>query len=126
MERRAYLDAYRWILSNTRPVDVFLSLNRDLDLSIVGPADRKLVVTSQPEFSNPYVDWTTRSNTASQIVDKLTSAPSDALAALVANGVNYIITAPIEQFDREPFSFLSREFAEDDVVIYRVRRELAQ
>jgi hypothetical protein len=125
-ERKAYLDAYRWILSNTKPVDVFLSLNGDLDLSIVGPADRKVVVTSQPEFSNPYVDWKSRSNTASQIVDKLTSAPSDALAALATNGVNYIITAPIDQFDRDPFSFLSKEFAEDDVVIYKVRGELAR
>ena len=125
-ERKAYLDAYRWILSNTKPVDVFLSLNGDLDLSIVGPADRKVVVTSQPEFSNPYVDWASRSNTASQIVDKLTSAPADALADLVANDVNYIITAPIGQFDREPFSFLSKEFAADDVVIYKVRTDVAR
>jgi hypothetical protein len=120
-ERKAYLDAYHWIFANTKPVDVFLSLNGDLDLSIVGPADRKVVVTSQPEFSNPYVDWNWRFNIASQVVDKLTSAPSDALPALAANGVNYIITAPIDQFDRAPFSFLSKEFAEDDVVIYKVR-----
>jgi hypothetical protein len=125
-ERKAYLDAYHWILSNTKPVDVFLSLSGDLDLSIVGPADRKVVATSQPEFSNPYVDWNSRSNTASQIVDKLTSAPSVALAALAANRVAYIITAPIDQFDRAPFSFLSKEFAEDDVVIYKVRSEVAR
>jgi len=125
-ERKAYLDAYRWILSNTKPADVFLSLNGDLDLSIVGPTDRKVVVTSQAEFSNPYVDWKSRSNTASQIVDKLSSAPSDAVAALATTGVNYIITAPIDQFDRDPFSFLSKEFAEDDVVIYKVRSELAR
>jgi hypothetical protein len=120
-DRKAYLDAYHWILSNTKPVDIFLSLHGDLDLSVVGPADRKVVATSQAEFSNPYVDWSSRSNTASQIVDKLTSAPPDALAALAANGVNYIITAPIDQFDHDPFSFLSKEFAEDDVVIYKVR-----
>lgn len=120
-ERKAFIDAYHWILANTKPIDVFLSLNGDLDLSIVGPADRKVVVTSQPEFSNPYVDWKSRFNTASQIVDKLTSAPSDALTALAGNGVNYIITAPIDQFDRDPFSFLSKEFAEDDVVIYKLR-----
>jgi hypothetical protein len=125
-ERKAYLDAYRWILSNTKPVDVFLSLSGDLDLSIVGPADRKVVVTSQAEFSNPYVDWKSRSNTASQIVDKLTSAPPDALSALAANGVSYIITVPIDQFDHGPFSFLSKEFAEDDVVIYKVRTELVR
>ena len=122
-ERKAYIDAYHWILSNTKPVDVFLSLSGDLDLSIVGPADRKVVVTSQPEFSNPYVDWQSRSNTASQIVDKLTSTPSDALAALAANGVSYIITPPIDQFDGAPFSFLTKQFAEDDVVIYKVRTE---
>ncbi|MEY2601205.1 MAG: hypothetical protein QOJ36_524 [Verrucomicrobiota bacterium] len=125
-ERKTYLDAYRWILANTKPVDVFLSLNGDLDLSIVGPADRKVVVISQPEFSNPYVDWKSRFNIASQVVDKLTSAPSNALAALAANGVNYIITAPIDQFDRDPFSFLSKEFAEDDVIIYKVRSESAR
>jgi hypothetical protein len=123
--RKAYLDAYHWILSHTKPVDVFLSLSADLDLSVVGPADRKLVVTSQPEFSNPYVDWNARVNTASRVVDKLASAASDTLADLVANRVNYIITAPIDQFDHEPFSFLSKEFAEDDVVIYRVRSESA-
>jgi hypothetical protein len=122
-ERKAYLNAYRWILSNTKPVDVFLSLKGDLDLSIVGPADRKVVVTCQAEFSNPYVDWNSRSNTALKIVDKLTSAPLDARAALAVNGVNYIITAPIDQFDHDPFSFLSKEFAEGDVVIYKVRRE---
>jgi hypothetical protein len=125
-ERKTYLDAYRWILANTKPVDVFLSLNGDLDLSIVGPADRKVVVISQPEFSNPYVDWKSRFNIASQVVDKLTSAPSDVLAALAANGVNYIVTAPIDQFDRDPFSFLSKEFAEDDVIIYKVRSESAR
>jgi hypothetical protein len=125
-ERKAYLDAYRWILSNTKPVDVFLPLSRDFDLSIVGPADRKVVATSQAEFSNPYVDWKSRSNTASQIVDKLTSSPSDALSILAANDVSYIITVPIEQFDHDPFSFLSKEFAEDDVVIYKIRTELVR
>jgi len=122
-ERKAYLDAYRWILSNTKPIDVFLPLSRDFDLSIVGPADRKVVATSQPEFSNPYVDWKSRFNTASQIVDKLTSSPPDALSTLAANGVSYIITVPIDQFDHAPFAFLSNEFAEDDVVIYKVRTE---
>jgi hypothetical protein len=125
-ERKAYLDAYHWILSNTKPVDVFLPLSRDFDLSIVGPADRKVVATSQAEFSNPYVDWKSRFNIASQIVDKLTSSPSDALSALAANGVSYIITVPIDQFDHDPFSFLSKEFAEDDVVIYKIRTELVR
>ena len=122
-ERKAYLDAYRWILSNTKPVDVFLPLSRDFDLSIIGPADRKVVATSQAEFSNPYVDWKSRFNTASQIVDKLTSSPPDALSTLAANGVSYIITVPINQFDYDPFSFLSKEFVEGDVVIYKIRRE---
>jgi len=118
-ERKAYLDAYHWILTNTKPVDVFLSLAADFDLSIVGPADRKVVVTCQPEFSNPYVDWKSRADIASQIVDKLASAAPDALATLVANHVDYIITSPLEQFDQSPF--LSKVFAEDDVVIYKAR-----
>jgi dolichyl-phosphate-mannose-protein mannosyltransferase len=120
-ERKAYLDAYRWILSNTKPDDVFLSLTGDLDLSIVGPADRKIVVTCQPEFSNPYVDWKSRADTATRIVDKLASASSDVLDDLRRNRVGYIITAPIERFDQEPFSFLAKRFAEGDVVIYKVR-----
>jgi hypothetical protein len=118
-ERKAYLDAYHWILTNTKPVDVFLSLAADFDLSIVGPADRKVVVTCQPEFSNPYVDWKSRADIASQIVDKLASAAPDALATLVANHVDYIITSPLEQFDQS--RFLSKVFAEDDVVIYKAR-----
>jgi hypothetical protein len=120
-QRKAYLNAYHWILSNTRPEDVFLSLAGDLDLSIVGPADRKVVVTCQPEFSNPYVDWKSRADTASKIVEKLAQAAPDALSTLAENHVDYIITSPIERFGHEPFSFLSREFAEDDVVIYKVR-----
>ena len=118
-ERKAYIDAYHWILLNTKPVDVFLSLARDFDLSIVGPADRKVVVTCQPEFSNPYVDWKSRADIASQIVDKLASAAPDALATLVANHVDYIITSPLDQFDQS--RFLSKVFAEDDVVIYKAR-----
>jgi hypothetical protein len=122
-ERKAYIDAYYWILSHTNPGDVFLSLTGDLDLSIVGPADRKVVVTCQPEFSNPYVAWKPRAQTASYIVDKLAYAVPDAPAALSENHVNYIITSPIEQFDHWPFSFLSNEFAESDVAIYRVRTD---
>lgn len=116
-ERKGYIDAYHWILVNTKPVDVFLSLSADFDLSIVGPADRKVFVTCQPEFSNPYVDWKSRMDTASHIVGKLASAAPDALATLVANHVDYIITSPLEPLDHYPF--LSKVFAEDDVVIYK-------
>lgn len=118
-ERKSYIDAYHWILENTKPVDVFLSLAADFDLSIVGPADRKVVVTCQPEFSNPYVDWKSRSDIASHIVDKLASPGPDAVATLIANHVDYIITSPLEQFDDYPF--LSKRFAEGDVVIYQTR-----
>ena len=92
---------------------------RPCRVSIVGPADRKVVVTCQPEFSNPYVDWKSRADIASQIVDKLASAAPDALATLVAKRVDYIITSPLEQFDQAPF--LSKVFSEDDVVIYKTR-----
>jgi hypothetical protein len=119
-ERKAYLDAYQWILSNTKPTDVFLSLTGDLDLSIVGPADRKVVVTCQPEFSNPYVDWKLRSDAATRTVDKLAAAAPDALAALQENRVDYIITSPMNFLDGAQFSYLSKEFAQDNVVIYHV------
>jgi len=119
-ERKSYLDAYRWILSNTKPEDVFLSLNRDFDLSIVGPADRKTLVTCQPEFSNPYISFQSRVETATNIVDKLARAAPDTPAALRAAHVNYIITLPMGQFDQSPFAFLSKKFAEDDVAIYQV------
>jgi hypothetical protein len=119
-ERKAYLDAYHWILANTKPTDVFLSLTGDLDLSIVCPADRKVVVTCQPEFSNPYVAWKSRADTASQIVDKLAQAAPDALSTLIEHKIAYLITSPTDRFDSEPFSFLSKVFAEDDVIIYRV------
>ena len=120
-ERKAYLDAYQWILSNTKPGDVFLSLTGDLDLSIVGPADRKVVVTCQPEFSNPYVDWKSRSDIATRMVDKLAAGAPDALAVLQENHVDYIITWPMSFLDDGQFPYLSREFAEDNIAIYRVR-----
>lgn len=120
-DRADYFDAYRWILQNTKPENVFLSLSGDLDLSIVGPADRKTVVTCQPEFSNPYVSWKDRVETATQIVDKLAAGASDVRAMLSAAQVDYIITAPIDQFDQ--FSFLSKEFGEGDVAIYKVRTD---
>lgn len=119
-ERKAYLDAYRWILGNTNPNDVFLSLTGDLDLSIVGPADRKVLVTCQAEFSNPYVDWNSRSEAATKIVDKLAADAPDALADLRENQVGYLISWPVGFLDNREFSALSRVFAEDNVVIYRV------
>ena len=122
-ERTEYLDAYRWILANTAPTDVFLSLTGDLDLSIVGPAGRKTLVTCQPEFSNPYVDWQSRSATASDIVDKLAQAAPDATAVLAKNSVDYIITWPISGLEFEKLPFLSKQFAEGNVAIYKVSRD---
>jgi hypothetical protein len=122
-ERADYFDAYRWILENTKPENVFLSLSGDLDLSVVGPADRKTVVTCQPEFSNPYVSWKDRVETATQIVDKLAAGAPDVRAMLSAAHVDYIITAPINQFDQAAFSFLSKEFGEGNVAIYKVRTD---
>ena len=119
-ERKAYLDAYRWILENTKPDNVFLSLTGDLDLSIVGPADRKVLVTCQAEFSNPYVNWNSRSEAATKIVDKLAANTPDALANLRENHIDYLITWPVGFLDNREFSYLSRVFAEDNVVIYRV------
>ncbi len=122
-ERADYFDAYRWILENTKPENVFLSLSGDLDLSIVGPADRKTVVTCQPEFSNPYVSWKDRVETATQIVDKLAVGAPDVRAMLSAAHVDYIITAPLNQFDQAEFSFLSKEFGEGNVAIYKTRTD---
>lgn len=122
-ERGDYLDAYRWILENTKPENIFLSLSGDLDLSIVGPADRKTVVTCQPEFSNPYVSWKDRVETATQIVDKLAASAPDVRAMLSSARVDYIITAPLEQLDQPAFSFLSKEFGEGNVAIYKVRTD---
>lgn len=119
-ERKAYIDAYRWILANTEPADVFLSLTGDLDLSIVGPADRKVMVACQAEFSNPYVDWKSRSETATKVVDKLAAGAPDALADLRENHIDYLITAPISFLDDRQFSYLTKTFAEDEVTIYRV------
>jgi hypothetical protein len=120
-ERTDYLDAYRWILSNTKPTDVFLSLTGDLDLSIVGPADRKTVVTCQPEFSNPYVAWKSRSATAANIVDELAHAAPEAVVALAKAKVDYIISWPINGLDQLPF--LSKQFAEGNIVLYKVTGE---
>jgi hypothetical protein len=122
-QRKEYLDAYRWILSNTKPTDIFLSLTGDLDLSIVGPADRKTLVTCQPEFSNPYVDWQSRSAIAAAIVDKLAHADHGAAAALSENHVAYIISWPLSALALEQLPFLSKPFTEGNIVIYKVTRD---
>jgi hypothetical protein len=101
--RKAYIDAYRWILVNTKPTDFFLSVSDDLDLSIVGPADRNVVVTCLPEFSSPYVDWKSRFEAASQMVRKLALAAPDVGGVLAANQVKYIIRHP----STSSISFLS-------------------
>jgi len=122
-ERADYLAAYRWILANTKPTDVFLSLTGDLDLSIVGPADRKTVVTCQPEFSSPYVDWKSRSATAANIVEELAHTSLDAIALLARNKVAYVITWPVGGVDLDKLSFLSKQFSEGNIVIYKVISE---
>ena len=59
---------------------------------------------------------------ASNVVDKLAYAVPEAPAALAENHVDYIITWPIAGFDPQSFPFLSKEFAEADVEIYKVHR----
>ncbi len=120
-ERRSYIDAYHWILAHTKPTDVFLSLTGDLDLSIVGPADRKTVVTCQAEFSNPYVDWKSRSAIAANIVEKVATGAPEAGALLARDKINYIITWPVSGADFEQFPFLSKQFAEENIVIYKIK-----
>lgn len=122
-ERADYLVAYRWMLANTKPTDVFLSLTGDLDLSIVGPADRKTVVTCQPEFSSPYVDWKSRSATAANIVEQLAHAAPDAATLLGRNKVAYIITWPVNSLEIDRLNFLSKQFDQGNIVIYKIAND---
>ena len=94
----------------------------DADLRIVAPAGRKVVATCVPEFSNPYVAWQPRQDLAALMRKKLESRSADALAMLDHNHVNYIMTSPAAADWLEYYSpFLSAEFAEDEILIYRVR-----
>jgi hypothetical protein len=126
--KKAYIDAYHWILINTQPDDVFLSITGDFDLRIVAPAARKVVVMYAPEFSNPYVSWELRRDAAILMTGKLGSHSEDALATLVKNQVKYIITSPAAAYQLGLAYYtpdLSREFGEGEVIIYSVQTRLA-
>jgi hypothetical protein len=69
------------------------------------------------------VSWKDRVETATKIVDQLAAGASDVRALLSAAHVDYIITAPIDQLDQPAFSFLSKEFTEGNVAIYKVRAD---
>jgi len=121
--KKARIDAYRWILSNTQPDDVFLSTADDLDLRVVAPAARKLVFTYVPTFSNPYVDWESRAEAARLMASQLVSGSPNTLETLGKYQVKYVIASPALFGGLEYYSapFLSKEFAEGEVLIYRVR-----
>jgi len=120
-----YHDAYRWILSHAQPEDVFLSIGDYLDLTVVAPAARKVVATSMPEFSNPYVPYTPRVEASRLMWKQLTAGSPDALSTLKKYQVKYLITLSdlANQIDQRSALFLSNEFAKGDVTIYRVRNE---
>src|SRR5205807_1229738 len=112
-QQKPRIDAYHWILSNTKPDDVFLSMVGDADLRIVAPAGRKVVATCVPEFSNPYVAWQPRHDLAAFMRKKLESHSADALATLEHNHVDYIMSSSAAADWLEYYSpFLSAEFAE--------------
>jgi hypothetical protein len=118
-------DAYHWILSHAQPEDVFFSVGGNLDLTAVAPAARKVVITSIPEFSNPYVSYTQRFEAATLMWNELTAGSPNALSTLKKYQVKYLITLSdlAHQIDHRSALFLSRDFAEANVIIYRVKDE---
>ena len=86
--------AYNWIRSGTDRSAVFLSSDQDA-VQVVGPAGR-FVVSVQPYFSNPYVDYDVRA-----------SAREGMFAALMAGD------RPSFERLRQPFE-VSHVFARDD------------
>jgi hypothetical protein len=123
--RSVDMDAYHWILSHAQPEDVFFSVGGNLDLTVVAPAARKVVVTSIPEFSNPYVSYTQRFEAATLMWNELTAGSPNALSTLKKYQVKYLITLSdlAHQIDHRSALFLSRDFAEANVIIYRVKDE---
>jgi hypothetical protein len=120
-DQKDRIDAYRWILSNTQPDDIFLSIAGDLDLRVVAPAGRKVVVTSWAELSNPYVDLRPRVEAAAIMTRQLELGSWDALETLNNYNVTYVIvpSAIASQIEGRSL-FLLRKFAEGQVVIYKV------
>jgi hypothetical protein len=120
-DQKDRLDGYRWILSNTRPDDIFLSIAGDLDLRVVAPAGRKVIVTSWAEFSNPYVALRPRLEAAAIMTRQLELGSPDALETLNNYNVTYVIvpSAIASQIEGRSL-FLLRKFAEGQVTIYKV------
>jgi hypothetical protein len=81
------LAAYRWILTNTTPEDLFVTDLRSDDINptafSVMAAGRQLA-TVPKTFSNPYVDWNKKNNLRLRYLDAASSAdrPGTALCNL--------------------------------------------
>jgi hypothetical protein len=82
--------AYRWIREHTEQDAVFLG-PPELILRVVGPTGRKAVVASLNQ-SNPYVDWQTRSRSATRMLRALIDGDERTFLALARQyDVGYIV-----------------------------------
>lgn len=116
------LDAYHWILSNTKPSDTFatqlIAETKDASAFAVHAAARKLVAAPLLH-SSPYVSWEPRDATRREIIAAATGiGPSTPLCSW-PRGTLWVVLpveTPIDAGRVEP------AYATDRYAIYRVRK----
>lgn len=119
----AYGPVYEWVIKNSTPDDVFLC-DDSFSLYVVASANRK-VVSSDPIFSNPYIDWNTRNADRSAMQKALQAKDAAAFTPLAAKySVKFVIARlaearAIEQW-RPPF--LEPVTSSGWFAVYRMRQ----
>lgn len=120
--QRDKIAAYEWVRRNTPPAAVFLSSDH-LVTFVVGPAGRKVVAANQ-FFSNPYVDWQTRSIERDAMYAALEAGDQERYAALAQKyAVAWIIASGnrVPAIDAGAANFLNKVFSDGRVSIYQLR-----
>ena len=76
------IGAYNWIVTHTRPSDLFVTrLNGDAAAFVVNGAGRRVV--AMPElFSNPYVNWASRAARQSRFIAAISGPDAPSRGAL--------------------------------------------
>jgi hypothetical protein len=88
-------ELFDWIRQNTRNDDVFLCTN-EMSLYMVPAAGRK-VVSTDPNFSSPYLDWEERDRDRNQMFESLERGQLDAFDRLAARyDVKFVILSEID------------------------------
>ncbi len=110
---------YTWIQQNTKSTDVFLASDHHT-LHLLSSAGRK-VVSTIAYFSNPFVDWKTRSKDRHHMFSSVENGDVKTFQMLVAKyAVRYVLVDPSQAVNPALQPLLEQAFNGGGVIIYKV------